>query len=142
MVARSGRIKRWLALTATAGWFWGGISCVSAEKNQVFSDGQREKLRYELRPHKPVTAPDPLPTRTDYQVTWIYRDGYQESYVGIRAWDFNDDGRYEMVEELNATGGLVRRRFDFDGDGEEDTLVPMAKAAQKKEWKGSPENGN
>ena len=42
-----------------------------------------------------------------------------EGYVG---WDFNGDGRIDMVQSLNSQGKAIETAFDFDLDGRVDYI--------------------
>lgn len=46
-----------------------------------------------------------------------------EGYVG---WDFNNDGRIDMVQSLNSQGKAIETAFDFDLDGSVDYVEKAA----------------
>ena len=64
----------------------------------------------------------PLPDETDILIEWHYSDGSTTRTVGFRGWDFDRDGRFEMVEVLDPSAHVTRRVLDFDGDGRIDVI--------------------
>lgn len=72
-----------------------------------------------------IPNPTPLPEETKILVNWHLLNGSKVTSVGFRGWDFNRDGRYEMVDVLNEDGTLQARVYDFDGDGVIDDTTPV-----------------
>jgi hypothetical protein len=106
-------------------------ACFTAKKYTSSPQNHGRKVRYELTQLKPKISADPLPTQTDITIKWIYEDGFEETYNGFRGWDFNDDGQFDLVEELDYSGQVIRRAFDFDRDGLVDKVLPGAEHVRK-----------
>jgi hypothetical protein len=73
-------------------------------------------LYYTLRAGTAVTNTSPLPSYTPIFVDWHFDRGPVETRLGFKAWDFNSDGRFDMVESLSDSG-VSEASFDFDFDG-------------------------
>lgn len=84
-----------------------------------FGVGDEEKqVPYEvLKLSDPVSFSMPLP-----DLTKVYREKYQgdqliSQNLAYRVWDFNKDGRYDLVEVIDDKGALKLRAYDLDFDG-------------------------
>lgn len=65
-----------------------------------------------------------LPVKRKIWVQWHKGAAEGRRVEGFRGYDFNDDGRLDMVEVLSETGEVQTRLFDFDGDGRVDARRP------------------
>jgi hypothetical protein len=61
-----------------------------------------------------------LPNETPVFVEWHYSNGDRKKHKGFTGWDFDGDGRFEMVDVLAENSGVETTIFDFDGDGKID----------------------
>ena len=61
-----------------------------------------------------------LPNETPVFVEWHYSNGDRKKQKGFTGWDFDGDGRFEMVDVLAEDHGVDTTIFDFDGDGKID----------------------
>jgi hypothetical protein len=61
-----------------------------------------------------------LPSETPVLVEWHYSNGDRKKHKGYTGWDFDGDGRFEMVDVLAESSGVETTIFDFDGDGKID----------------------
>lgn len=83
-------------------------------------DGLGGETHYTLKRGTATQHPKPLPTEWPILVDHFQNGGEKVTTEGFRGWDFNGDGRFEMVDVLNADGSLQARLFDFDEDGRVD----------------------
>ena len=80
--------------------------------------GDDEEAPYEIiKVADPIGFSMPLP-----DLTRVYRESYQgdklvNQSLAYRVWDFNKDGRYDLVEVLNSKGEIELRAYDLDFDG-------------------------
>ena len=82
----------------------------------------------EQAPMKPYA--EPLPDKQDVFVTWHYTDGSTKRVLAYRGWDFNKDGRVDMLEVMALDGTSEAMAFDFNGDGK----IDMLKKREKNEF--------
>src|SRR5690606_8919615 len=88
------------------------VSCVSA------GDGDAPvKTHYTLEAGEAAKQPAPMPSKTPIFVKWHFSNGQVESTLRFQGWDFDDDGRFEMVQVMGAAGDTEAYVYDFDGDG-------------------------
>lgn len=80
-----------------------------------------EKTHYTLSTGQTTVHPGLLPRETPVFVEWHYSNGDKKSQQGFTGWDFDGDGRFEMVEVLNDEASVQATIFDFDGDGQIDS---------------------
>jgi len=59
----------------------------------------------------------PLPLVTAVTMRQFYSDGHHEDRKAYVEYDFNRDGRVDMLEVLDAQGKPVTYVYDFDFDG-------------------------
>lgn len=82
-----------------------------------------EQLPYEVfKVSDPIHFSMPLP-----DLTKVFREKYQgdkllSQNLAYRVWDFNKDGRYDLVEVLDDKGQPKLRAYDFDFDGTVDEV--------------------
>jgi len=69
---------------------------------------------------RPVAHQSPLPHQTEIRVTSWYSDGSRQTRTGLWGWDFNADGRFDMVEVLGRDGKRAAIVYDFNFDGRVD----------------------
>lgn len=122
--------KNWqfMGLILIGGSTLGGCVTGSDTSNSV------APTHYTLQVGERVPHPAPLPDETKILVKQHGQDGAVLARAGFRGWDFNKDGRFEMVDVLNEDGSLQVRAFDFDGDG----VIDEQKAAIKPKLAGRP----
>jgi hypothetical protein len=95
-----------------------GLVCLAACATLDGTDPDHpRRTHYVLKQGATMPFPRPLPDETDILVDWHYDNGSVQTVTGFRGWDFDGDGRYEMVEVLTETGATQAAVFDFDGDG-------------------------
>lgn len=87
-------------------------------------DGKIIKTHYTLRAGDRKLNPPPLPAKTPISVDWHYSDGSSSTISGFRGYDFDGDGRFEMVEVLKKDGTIQSYVYDFDHDGRVDQVTP------------------
>ena len=80
-------------------------------------EGEVVAPTYSLRAGPQVVYPEPLPALTPIYIDRMSSDGKQTSRLGFRGWDFDHDGRFEMVEVLGYRGQLIERLYDLNFDG-------------------------
>jgi hypothetical protein len=61
-----------------------------------------------------------LPNETPVFVEWHYSNGDRKKHKGFSGWDFDGDGRFEMVDVINEDSAVQATVFDFDSDGKID----------------------
>jgi hypothetical protein len=71
-----------------------------------------------------------VPQKTKILVHWTFEDGYEQSFPGFYGWDFDGDGRFEMLEILGPKGRVKNQVFDFDGDGKVDHISGVRQSGQ------------
>ena len=67
-----------------------------------------------------IKHPPPLPDEIPVSKVVHSSDGTKEALVGYRMWDFNHDGRADLIETLNGAGQTERFEYDFNFDGQID----------------------
>ncbi len=65
---------------------------------------------------------DPLPNYVPIFVDWHLAGGGLKQTLAYRGWDFDKDGRLDMVEVLNKDQTKAAFVFDFDRDGHVDMI--------------------
>lgn len=88
------------------------------------------ELGFELEEGGIENYAEPLPNKQNIHVTWHYSDGTSKRVLAYRGWDFNKDGRIDMLEVLALDGTPEAIAFDFDGDG----VIDMLKKREKNEF--------
>jgi hypothetical protein len=66
--------------------------------------------------------PYPLPDYTPVYLDWHLMGGGMNRTLAYQSWDFDKDGRLDMVEILRKDGSREAFVFDFDGDGHPDMI--------------------
>jgi len=79
-------------------------------------DGLKD-THYTLKMGRQKRHPEPLPSETAILVERHDSKGGSRTNEGFRGWDFDGDGRFEMVEVLGEDGKVQAVVYDFDGDG-------------------------
>jgi hypothetical protein len=100
----------------TLSFIWLLLAACSTTSKDDDQDGLT-RTHYLLEVGEKIPHPAPLPTETKIVVQWHLKNGETRRVEGFKGWDFNRDGRFEMVDVLNEDGTLQSRAFDFDGDG-------------------------
>jgi hypothetical protein len=93
----------------------------NASESDVISTDQQGKpvvpSFYTLKEGVKVQYAAPLPNKTEIMVNWTYSDGGKKTQEGFRGWDFDHDGRFEMLEVLDPNGKPTMWAYDFNADG-------------------------
>ncbi|MCB9228860.1 MAG: hypothetical protein H6618_04545 [Deltaproteobacteria bacterium] len=77
-------------------------------------------VREVLRIGQTVEYSFPLPAMTPVWVDRLQGNRRLSSRLAFRAWDMNDDGRFDMLEAIDPGGRVLFRAYDLDFDGEVD----------------------
>lgn len=93
-----------------------GASCVSTEKTPE-AVIPPVRTHYVLEPGPLEKGDSPMPDLTPIYVRIYAGDQMVERRLGFRAWDFNKDGNFDMLESLDTQGQVIRRSYDMDRDG-------------------------
>jgi hypothetical protein len=104
------RFILWLGLISAS---FLGLSCASTDEK---SD-ENIKTHYTLTLGKTKVHGEPLANETMIKVNWHHANGDVKTVDGFRGWDFDYDGRFEMIEVLSESGEPQTYVFDFDADG-------------------------
>lgn len=88
------------------------------------------KMGFELDQGALEANAEPLPDKQNIHAIWHYTDGKSQRVLAYRGWDFNKDGRIDMLEVLALDGTPEAMAFDFDGDG----TIDMLKKREKNEF--------
>ena len=96
-----------------------GVACVSTEKTPDPAV-VAPRTHYVLEPGPLQKGDDPLPDLTPIYVRIYAGDQMVEKRLAYRAWDFNKDGNFDMLEYLDAQGQVIRRSYDMNRDGRVD----------------------
>jgi hypothetical protein len=113
---------------------------VEAAGHSSESSGPKKKTTYTLKQGDTVQLNAPLPARTGIELRMDQDGERQAAQESFRGWDFDRDGRYDMLEVLDLKGETVSSAYDFNGDGVID-LVQKAReneASVKREAVGEP----
>lgn len=79
--------------------------------------GPSKKTHYTLRTGEPLPHAEPQSTATPVFIDWYYDNGTMVSSEGFKGWDFDGDGRFDMLQVFAEDGKIQALAFDFDGDG-------------------------
>ena len=77
-------------------------------------------IAYDVKQGPWVAHNQPLPAEQNVFIDWYYSDGSVVRQRAYRGWDFNADGRFDMLEALDAERKTSARLFDFTGNGKID----------------------
>ncbi|MBP9708159.1 MAG: hypothetical protein KBD78_10970 [Oligoflexales bacterium] len=78
---------------------------------------------YTLEKGETLTLEAPLPDFTPIYIIWHSPLGNQQKQLAYRAWDLDKDGSFEMVEEIDESGKIIGRAYDFDFDQKVDHSI-------------------
>jgi hypothetical protein len=94
-----------------------------------------ERTHFSLIKGDAVTASNELPVYYPIWVVWYRGEVEVSRELGYRGWDFNSDGRIDLVEMLTKgeSPAVTARVYDFNFDG---TVDLHEEYAQKPEAKG------
>lgn len=114
-------------------WYLGLNLAVCACSTTDGDDKARPKTNtyYTLQPGDKKVNPAPLPAETPIAVDWHHSDGSSRTIKGFRGFDFDGDGRFEMVEVLKSDGSIQSYVYDFDSDGRVDQITPVAESKEQ-----------
>ncbi len=93
------------------------LGCSTTETVQ---EGSVTKTHYLLTTGDTEVHQGLLPNETPVFIEWHYSNGDRKRHKGFTGWDFDGDGRFEMVDVLAEDTGVETTIFDFDGDGKID----------------------
>lgn len=105
-------------------------ACVACATTQEQGPEKPVKTHYTLSTEETVIHPSPLPRETPVDVEWFYSNGDSKKQRGYTGWDFDGDGRFEMVEVHAENTSVQATVFDFDGDGEIDKTIDQIKVKE------------
>ena len=98
-----------------------GFSCSTTDNmTKEVAVPADKPTHYTLRLGDAVNHQKPLPAYRPILIDWHYKNGAVKTAMGYHGWDFNQDGRLDMVEVLKENGETNTYVFDFDFDGEID----------------------
>ena len=95
------------------------------------------RVGFEVKSTSVIENPSPLQNQSEIEVTWNMSDGSVETQKSFRGWDFDHDGRFDMLEILTSDGKTKSWAMDFNSDGKIDIL----KAAMKAEYSDNQKQG-
>lgn len=94
------------------------FSCSTTEKKS-----ENPKSYYTLRLGDTKDHGSPLPAETRILIDWYSDSGRVTTVDGFVGYDFDRDGRFEMIEVLGANGEPKSYVYDFDGNGKIDKIA-------------------
>jgi hypothetical protein len=103
------------------------FSCVTQQQEAADEPISPTSIGFEVSESPLESHADPLPDKQDIYTTWHYSDATSKRVLSYRGWDFNKDGRIDMLEVLALDGTPEAMAFDFDGDGKIDMLKKRKK---------------
>ncbi len=77
---------------------------------------------YSYKMGAPRLEKDPLPNLQPVYITNNLPSETAEPQLGYRGWDFDKNGRIDMLEIIDLNGNQVSSVFDFNGDGKLDLM--------------------
>lgn len=110
-------VRRWLSK------FAGLFLVVGCATTETAVPKEPHKTHYTLSKGETTIHPGLLPRETPVNLEWHYSNGDKKAHRGFTGWDFDGDGRYEMVEVLAEDSSMTATVFDFDGDGKIDARI-------------------
>lgn len=108
------------------------VGVTSSQDIEIIEKVHGPRISFVLKMNQHLVAPPILPQKTVIDVIWTFEDGYVQSFPGFLGWDFDRDGRFEMVEVFGPKNTIKNKVFDFDGDGKIDQVVDDGKNSSKK----------
>lgn len=72
-----------------------------------------------------IYHPEPLANETVYRKKVRKGDKVVADFMIYRTWDFNKDGRVDLVQEYDDQGNLILNAYDFDFDGNVDLVKTL-----------------
>ncbi len=100
------------------------VGCASTEKTEEPSKEAPQPTHFVLDPAPVLKGDDPLPDLTAVYVKVYAVDRLVERRLAYKAWDFNKDGKADLLEYVDAEGHVIRRAYDFNSDGKVDREEP------------------
>lgn len=100
-----------------------GYLVVGCSTTETATDAAAVKTHYTLTTGATEIHPGMLPRETPVFVEWHYSNGNKTKNRGFTGWDFDGDGRFEMVDVHGDDAAVQTSVFDFDGDGTIDRKV-------------------
>jgi len=95
----------------------GLVGCSTSEKPKLVESNDLKPTHYTLRLGEVTENKNPLPRYTPILIDWHYKNGAVKSKLGYKGWDFNRDGRFDMVQILKEDSTVDYTVFDFDFNG-------------------------
>ena len=102
-----------------------------ATTEKVSDSPEPQISSYTLRLDDPLRHLKPLPDKFPITVVIHFADGSQKDYVAANGWDFNSDGRIDMMQIRDKDGDDTAYVFDFDGDSKPDFVKLRAPKPRK-----------
>lgn len=106
-------------------------SCSTLEKalmpfGSLFSSGEKDKYSTVVDMKSWHIDHGPWPSKSDIWAKSLDDADLIAMSKEYEAWDFNSDGRPDLVHRFNDRGHLVETAFDFDLDGDVDVIRSYA----------------
>jgi hypothetical protein len=105
-------------------------ACATTEKTVA---EKPKPTHFTLKMQKEEVGDKLVPTGYPIHVDWYEGEQLMVSEPAFRGWDFNGDGRIEMLEQVDTATNNVKLFYDFDFDGRIDVVHEVSQGeAQKK----------
>ena len=99
-------------------------ACSTTEKDSQKSIGSGIKVDDYLKEYWQKERP-PWPSRVTVWEKYVEDNELIGAERAYELWDFNGDGRVDMVQKLNSFGQPVENAYDFDLDGSIDATAQV-----------------
>lgn len=124
--------KKKLILLKIVGILAAGHFAAGCATTEPAMDGPAVKTHYTLTTGSTIIHPGMLPRETPVFIEWHYSNGDKVKSRGFTGWDFDGDGRFEMVDVHGDSPATQATVFDFDGDGTIDRKMTAAELKNAK----------
>jgi len=94
------------------------FSCSTTEKT-----AENPKSYYTLKLGEVIDHGTPLPKETRILIDWHSDSGRITTVDGFVGYDFDRDGKFEMIKVLGENGEAKSFVYDFDGNGNIDSIA-------------------
>ena len=116
------QLKFWILICSL------GTGCATTEKEEIVQDDKSKKTKpthssLVINGDKSIHHSAPLPSYIPVDNPLYVGEAAVGMGADFLAWDFNRDGRIDMVEKYKSKGKIEFRAFDFNFDGKVDVKV-------------------